>query len=202
MKKVWIVVLVMVVIPGLLLTVSCKPRVNSEQGLSTKTRVSNDPNDPATLARIKEQKRTEAIKEQKRLEAIRQRDLEDHRRIQAITEQKKRENFEFSHIYFEFDSAVLTPHGQKNLREKAEWLRNNPSGRMMVEIEGHCDERGTNAYNLALGDRRSQSIKSFLEGMGVQTTMQTISYGEERPAKACHNESCWKFNRRVQFVIK
>ena len=69
-------------------------------------------------------------------------------------------------------------------------------------IEGHCDERGTNEYNLALGDRRAESAKSFLEDMGIEAyRISTVSYGEERPLCTESNEECWSKNRRDQFVI-
>ena len=73
-------------------------------------------------------------------------------------------------------------------------------GKLRVTIEGHCDERGTNEYNLALGDRRAQSAKNYLINLGVDpTSMDTISYGEERPACMQHDESCWWQNRRAEF---
>ena len=83
-------------------------------------------------------------------------------------------------IYFDFDKSTLTPAAQDNLLRKAEWLRENPDA--TVTIEGHCDERGTNEYNLALGDRRAESAKAFLADLGIDPSrLTTISYGEERP---------------------
>lgn len=104
-------------------------------------------------------------------------------------------------IYFEYDSAVLSDQAQEVLTEKAEYLRNNPE--LMVTVEGHCDERGTGAYNMALGDRRAKSAKGYLEYMGIgKDRLRTISYGEERPVAMNHDESSWSRNRRAQFVIK
>ena len=103
-------------------------------------------------------------------------------------------------IYFEFDSYVLTPLAQDVLMAKAEWLRANLDA--SVTIEGHCDERGTNEYNLALGDRRAGSVKSFLTSLGIAAgRLSTISYGEEHPVDAGHNEEAWAKNRRAHFTV-
>lgn len=103
-------------------------------------------------------------------------------------------------IYFEFDKSTLTPAAQDNLLRKAEWLRANPDS--TITIEGNCDERGTNEYNLALGDRRAESAKSFLVDLGIDAArITTISYGEERPVDPRHNEEAWAKNRRDHFVV-
>ena len=103
-------------------------------------------------------------------------------------------------IYFDFDKATLTPSSQDNLLRKAEWLRENSD--VTVTIEGHCDARGTNEYNLALGDRRAESAKAFLVDLGIATSrITTISYGEERPVCTQQDEECWAKNRRDNFVI-
>jgi peptidoglycan-associated lipoprotein len=103
-------------------------------------------------------------------------------------------------IYFGFDKSFLTPAAQDNLMRKAAWLRANPA--VTVTIEGHCDERGTNEYNLALGDRRADSAKAFLVDLGIAASrLTTISYGEERPVCMQQNEECWSKNRRDHFVV-
>ena len=102
-------------------------------------------------------------------------------------------------IYYEFDKSTLTPTAQENLLRKAEWLRENPNA--TVTIEGHCDERGTNEYNLALGDRRAESAKAFLTDLGIDPSrLTTISYGEERPVDPRSNEEAWAKNRRAHFA--
>jgi peptidoglycan-associated lipoprotein len=112
-----------------------------------------------------------------------------------------RQQFMNEDVYFEFDSAALLSEAQEVLKRKAVWLRANPG--VSVVIEGHCDERGTNEYNLALGDRRSESAKRFLMDLGiVAPRLTTISYGEERPVDTGHNEESWAKNRRAHFVIK
>ena len=103
-------------------------------------------------------------------------------------------------IYFDFDKSTLTPAAQDNLMKKAAWLRANPN--VAVTIEGHCDERGTNEYNLALGDRRADSAKAFLVDLGIAASrLTTVSYGEERPVCSQHDEECWSKNRRANFVV-
>jgi peptidoglycan-associated lipoprotein len=103
-------------------------------------------------------------------------------------------------IFFEFDKSTLTPAAQDNLMKKAAWLR--AKANVTATIEGHCDERGTNEYNLALGDRRADSAKAFLVDLGIAASrLTTISYGEERPLCSQKNEECWAKNRRGHFVI-
>lgn len=108
--------------------------------------------------------------------------------------------FEADNIYFDFDKSELKPEALAVLREKGEWLRNNPA--FSIRIEGHCDERGTNEYNLALGERRANSAWKFLNALGISgSRLTTISYGEERPAEPGHNEDAWSKNRRDEFKI-
>jgi peptidoglycan-associated lipoprotein len=141
-------------------------------------------------------------REQERQAAIREEELkEDQLRTESERFQSAREMFENEDILFEFDSASLSVEAQEILRAKAAWLRENPRARVM--IEGHCDERGTNEYNLALGDRRAFSSKSFLVDLGIaDSRLTTISYGEERPLDSRSTEDAWAQNRRAHFVIK
>lgn len=108
--------------------------------------------------------------------------------------------FENEDIHFDFDKYNIRPDAAEILKRKAEWLKVHPN--VHVLIEGHCDERGTEEYNLALGERRANSAKQFLLNLGVDTgCMSTISYGEERPLDPGHNEEAWAKNRRAHFVI-
>ncbi len=102
-------------------------------------------------------------------------------------------------IFFEFDRADLRADARDTLRANADWLKSNPSAR--IEIEGHCDERGTNEYNLALGAKRAQTAKDYLVSLGIPSErLSTISYGEEIPVCREQVESCWRQNRRARFV--
>jgi peptidoglycan-associated lipoprotein len=107
---------------------------------------------------------------------------------------------ELSDVNFEFDSSVLDEDARAKLDENASWLSDNPETKVVVE--GHCDERGTNEYNLALGERRAQSVFSYLRTAGVSAEqMSTISYGEELPLDDGHSESAWAKNRRAHFQV-
>ena len=103
-------------------------------------------------------------------------------------------------VYFDFDRYDLSADARTILRSNAEWLKNNSGAR--VEIEGHCDDRGTNEYNLALGAKRAQSAREYLATLGVAgERLSTISYGEEIPVCNEQTEGCWRQNRRARFVI-
>lgn len=103
-------------------------------------------------------------------------------------------------IYFDYDRASLTDRGRDQLTRNAELLRQHPQ--FLLTLEGHCDERGTPEYNLALGERRAYSVRDFLSALGVEgSRLRTISYGEERPVCVDSDESCWSQNRRAHPVI-
>jgi peptidoglycan-associated lipoprotein len=119
----------------------------------------------------------------------------------AIAAPDGRDAFLNEYVYFDFDSDVLGPEAQSLLQIKAQWLNDNPSV-LAIMIEGHCDERGTEAYNLALGARRADAVKKYLTDMGLANlSIQTQSFGEERPAEVEHGEEAWAKNRRACFVI-
>lgn len=119
---------------------------------------------------------------------------------EEVTELRKREGIKLSTIYFSFDDYSLSEQAKKTLIENAAWLTNNPQ--KTIIIEGHCDERGTEEYNIALGGRRANSAKKYLINLGVNPDqLSTISYGEERPADLGHNEDAWAKNRRADFVM-
>ncbi len=103
-------------------------------------------------------------------------------------------------VFFEYDSAVLTPDGRRTLERQAEWLRLFPEHNVM--IEGHCDERGTREYNLALGERRASAARDYLIAFGMDPArVTTTSYGKERPYALGHNEESWSLNRRSVTVV-
>jgi peptidoglycan-associated lipoprotein len=102
--------------------------------------------------------------------------------------------------FFPYDSAVITPESQENLGTTAQWLRNHRAYHVM--IEGHCDERGTERYNLALGDKRAYDAREYLATLGIDTQrISTISYGKEKPFDEGHDETAWAKNRRAHVVL-
>lgn len=104
-------------------------------------------------------------------------------------------------IYFDFDKSDIRPGDAKILERNAEWLVQHRDH--LVLVEGHCDPRGTNEYNLALGERRARAAMNFLVSRGVaQTRIQLVSYGEERPVCREENEACWAQDRRAMFLTK
>jgi peptidoglycan-associated lipoprotein len=118
-----------------------------------------------------------------------------------MAEEARMRAFVEENIHFDFDKYDLKPKAMMILDEKAAYLREHPEVRVL--IEGHCDERGTNEYNLALGDRRANSAKNYLVRSGVaDSRITTISYGEEQPLCMEHVESCWWKNRRAQFQVR
>jgi peptidoglycan-associated lipoprotein len=217
-KKFWISLALLLVIPGLLFTASCaKKTVKSEASVSEmpKSEMAKETVKADTSAADKA--RAEALEKQQELE--RQRKLEEERlkaqqlREAQLEEERRRAEiakeladadkkmFLTELVQFDFDSSVLTPTAQIRLKRKAEWLKEN--GKASVIIEGHCDERGSNEYNLALGWRRAEAAKAFLVDLGVSATrMSTVSYGEERPFDQGKDEGAWSQNRRAHFVLE
>jgi len=103
-------------------------------------------------------------------------------------------------VYYEFDSTELAVSAREILKQNADWMKNNPKSR--VEVEGHCDDIGSNEYNLALGAKRAQSAKDFLVNQGIAPErLVTVSYGKEAPACFEPSEECRVKNRRARFVI-
>jgi peptidoglycan-associated lipoprotein len=102
--------------------------------------------------------------------------------------------------FFDLDKAELRPDARDALTKDAEFLRSYPQVR--VSIEGHCDERGSTEYNLALGQSRAEAAKNYLISLGISADrMETVSWGKERPVCTEHNEDCWQQNRRAHFVL-
>lgn len=103
-------------------------------------------------------------------------------------------------VFFAYDSSTLSAEAQNTLQRQAAWLKQYPD--VSVTVEGHCDERGTREYNLALGERRAAAAKKYLVSMGIPSSrISTISYGKERPAVIGSDESAWSQNRRAVSVV-
>lgn len=138
-------------------------------------------------ARVSEEDLAKTRAEQERLE--RGKALEGQKMVIPVTD-----------IYFEYDSHSVQPEDVQKIKEVGEWLKANSSVRIVVE--GHCDERGTVEYNLALGQKRAESVKNHLTGFGVEERrIRVISYGKEIPADPGHTEDAWARNRRAHFAV-
>jgi peptidoglycan-associated lipoprotein len=110
-------------------------------------------------------------------------------------------SFENEDVYFEFDQFVLSEKAKAILNKKAQWLREH--GTAKAQIEGHCDDRGSTEYNLALGQKRADAALQYLVALGISPTrLSTISYGKERPLDPAQNEAAWAKNRRAHFILK
>jgi peptidoglycan-associated lipoprotein len=183
-KNYWIVLALVLVLPALLFTVSCAKKSVAEPEMAPADQPMDDAQADAEAA------------EKARMEAERLQAEEAERAMMAA-----RQAFTSEDIYFEFDSSALLPMAQETLSQKADYMMHN-AGQKVV-IEGHCDERGTAAYNLALGERRADAAKAFLVNLGVDgAQISTISYGEERPVDMGHTEEAWAKNRRVHFEVQ
>ena len=186
-KKLWICLALFLVIPGLMFSVSCTSRNVAQE------------EEPAVEVT---EETTEVVEQPQEVEVVEETPaMPDMATEEAAREaEQMKMMFLGEYVHFAFDRYDLDEMAQEVLRRKAEYLRDNPD--LYVTIEGHCDERGTNEYNLALGDRRAESAKAFLVDLGIDPMrLTTISYGEERPVCTQQNEECWAKNRRDNFVV-
>lgn len=104
-------------------------------------------------------------------------------------------------IHFDFDQYNIRGDAASILKENASWMKDHSKQRIIVE--GHCDERGTNEYNMALGERRAKAARDYLINLGVSAAnLETVSFGEEKPLDPGHNEAAWSMNRRDEFVLR
>lgn len=184
---------VLFVVFSLMFTISCaKKAVQAEPSVQTEPAAEEPEQD------------TEEVDE----EAMEERRLEEERlaaeqaRLQAEQEaMAAKEIFLSEDIYFDFDSSAILIPAQDLLQKKAAWMTDNPEAKVIVE--GHCDERGTEAYNLALGERRASAVKTYLIDLGIDPArLITISYGEERPIDPGRTEAAWIKNRRAHFTLE
>lgn len=177
--KLRIFIVLFLVIPGLFFTVSC-----STPGLK-KPVASNQP-----------------LPEQEVFSDIDETEISEEMILaEEAAQRQAKENFLNNDIYFAFDDSSLSVDAQEKLISKAQWMQNNPD--VHVIAEGHCDERGTTEYNIALGDKRAKRVKTFMVEFGIdQSRIRAISYGEERPLSPDSSENSWAQNRRAHFVIE
>ncbi|MCF6247276.1 MAG: peptidoglycan-associated lipoprotein Pal [Desulfobacula sp.] len=192
-NRMWINLVMAILVAGLFLTVSCAKKQIVESGtienqaqVEAGAKVKAMTDAQAEAERIKQQKLDDQMAAQKALLASK------------ASADKKR--FGNQDVHFQYDSAELSPMAKMLLKEKAAWLKANYT--VAVTIEGHCDERGTTNYNLALGERRAATVKSYLINLGVSASrMNIISFGEEQPKDFSKTESAFRKNRRAHFSI-
>lgn len=137
-----------------------------------------------------------AEEQARQAQALRQAELAQKAEAASIAEAA----FTNEDVHFAFDSSFLDQEAERILAQKASWLQDNVN--VSVQIEGHCDERGTSAYNLALGERRANAVQQYLTVLGIAADrLSIISYGEEQPLDPGHDEAAWRRNRRAHFVM-
>ena len=203
MKKAKIHVLGAVLLVGLLLSAGCAKK-------------SVGPGDAGTAATAgtgylgQETEAQRQARETREAQALRERQLAEQRRIEAEAESASSriageaqavQEIQDDRIYFNFDSFELSAEARTVLQKKAELLNGHPELKLL--IEGHCDQRGTEEYNIALGERRAKAAYEFLILLGVDSTrLQIISFGEEYPADMSNTEAAWAKNRRDEFKIR
>jgi peptidoglycan-associated lipoprotein len=124
--------------------------------------------------------------------------LEEEEAVEIVTVEPEEIGGLFS-VFFDYDRYTLREDTRETLKRNAEWLKNKSSIR--ISIQGHADERGSNEYNLALGDRRARTVKMYLTDLGVTAELSTVTFGEERPVCLESVEECWSKNRRAEFVV-
>jgi peptidoglycan-associated lipoprotein len=198
MKRKWIILAMLFIIPAMLFSVSCAKKAVMTEPSTTDTSAADNAARQAELEKQKAMERQKQMEEE-RLAAERAEKLKAEAMQRDMMMSKNR--FLSENVYFDFDKATLDYQAQELLKQKAMWLRDFPDAN--VVIEGHCDERGTNAYNLALGERRAESAKAFLVNLGISgARLTTISYGEEKPVDLGHNEEAWAKNRRAAFALE
>jgi len=207
MKKTFWILTFLLVIPGLLLTISCTQKaVKTDSSVSeTSPEAGAAATAESALSTGQENNRQQAAsnegagEKETGLPALAGTTMPEESNPQQSGIQS--EMFFKELVLFEYDRSNLTLEAQELLTRKAKYLKKNPD--IKVIIEGHCDERGTNEYNLALGERRAEVTRAFLVDLGVPAgRLSTISYGEERPFVLGSNESAWSLNRRAHFVVQ
>lgn len=191
-KSIWVVLALLLVIPGLLFTASCGKKSLTADIETMKDKTKEAPAPPPRASAPAPAPVVQKAPEPLKISEEEMRAREKTSAMQALMNED---------VYFDYDSAALAPAAQEILKKKAIAL--NKYSNISITIEGHCDERGTNEYNLALGERRAESAKKFLIDLGLAASrFTTISYGEEKPVGTSSNEEAWVKNRRAHFVLK
>lgn len=183
-KAVWINIWLAMLVAGIFMTASCAKQPVTVEPTSSFEDENNAEAERAQALQAEEEMKSRALMEQESAAML-----------------AAKERFLNQNINFEYDSSELTETAKAILKEKADWLTQNPD--IMVTVEGHCDNRGTIEYNLGLGEKRAITVKKYLIDLGIDTSrLDTVSYGEERPLDTANIEEAWSKNRRAQFVLK
>lgn len=192
-KNILLAVALVMILPAMIFTTSCaKKKMQTESVSTTQPEIQKAPD------RSDEEAEQARLIEEERLREERLR--EERLRAEVAAREAAGKSFVTENIHFDFNSSILSEQAQRTLDSKADYLRNN-SG-VKVTVEGHCDERGTESYNISLGQKRASNVKKYLVNLGISNNrLATISYGEERPIAMGKNETSWAKNRRAQFVI-
>ena len=199
-KNITIVILILCV--GLIIAGCPKKTVLKEEPSSKKAEEMAAAERERAAARLEAERRERETREREEARKAAQKKLEEtlvKKKYPGI-EGEVLESSLLKDIHFDFDKYDIRPSDGEILKDNAALLRKYPN--VKIQIEGHCDERGTVEYNLALGERRANSAKSYLTSLGIPgNRISTISYGKERPSDPGHNEEAWAKNRRAHFVI-
>jgi len=199
-NRMWINLVMAILVAGLFFTVSCAKKTIMSDATSVQDQTTGADSDAAAKAAADAAAAAEA-----EAERIAQQNLDDQMASEKALEMSKtmaaKRRFVNQDIHFKYDSSELTSMAKILLKEKSAWLKENYS--VVVSIEGHCDERGTTEYNLALGERRASAVKMYLIDLGISgSRLSTISYGEEQPIDTGGSESAYQQNRRAHFSIQ
>lgn len=194
MKKRFFTITAIILMSGMIAAGCSKKAVKSEmagEGAEEAPKVEAvAPETAKSEAQEVKPKKEEAIKSEEMSQA------EAQKKAEPVVDVKSIED-----IFFDYDRSYIREEAKSVLENNASYLKANKNGRIL--IEGHCDERGTSEYNIALGEKRALSVKRYLTDMGIDPSrISTISYGKEKPFCEEHNEQCWQENRRAHFVTK
>jgi len=192
-KKMWVNLMAALLMAGLFMTVSCAKKTIVSEPTTIEDQAKAETQGTAEAEALAEQERIKAQELQDQM--VKEQELKEAKIIAA------KNRFVNQNIHFDFDSALLSSMAKMLLKEKAEWLSANSGA--LVTIEGHCDEKGTTDYNIALGERRAIAAKTYLLNLGIPASrLVTVSFGEEKPLDSGTSDAAYRKNRRAQFVIK
>jgi peptidoglycan-associated lipoprotein len=192
----WIIAVLFLI--SCLSILSCSKKAVKGEGEATTPLAAGEEGSGKKRAQIQEPSTESGLKEKTLSEEEARRMREEAQRMKEASEKAR---FESEDIHFEFDQYILSDTAKQILNKKAKWLKDYQTAK--AQIEGHCDERGSAEYNLALGQKRADAVMQYLVSLGINAArLSTISYGKEKPLDPAHNEEAWGKNRRAHLVLK